>query len=82
MPPEDPLGRSGPTLDNFLSGAKMKMNGVSIPCPYGKKCTYGNKCKFEHPERGPFPQKSVSERLLENAQRQLQTRFSDNTSGN
>ncbi|CAH0382180.1 unnamed protein product [Bemisia tabaci] len=81
MPPEDPLGRSGPTLDNFLSGAKMKMNGVSIPCPYGKKCTYGNKCKFEHPERGPFPQKSVSERLLENAQRQLQTRFSDNTSG-
>lgn len=39
-----------------------------------QKCTYGNKCKFRHPERGPHPHKSVTERLVEHAQRQLQAR--------
>ncbi|XP_049852810.1 endoribonuclease ZC3H12A-like isoform X1 [Schistocerca gregaria] len=72
MPPDDPLGRSGPTLDAFL---RMQQRGdPPPPCPYGKKCTYGNKCKFHHPERGPLPHKSVTERLVENAQRQLQAR--------
>lgn len=44
------------------------------PCPYGKKCTYGNKCKYHHPERGPLPHKSVTERLSEHAQRHLMAR--------
>jgi len=73
MPPDDPLGRSGPTLDVFL---RSKAPGVGLTavsteaCPYGKKCTYGNKCKFNHPERGLQPVKSVTERLIEHAQRQ------------
>lgn len=70
MPPDDPLGRSGPTLDNFLRAAVCP----PPPCPYGKKCTYGNKCKFYHPERGSMPHKSVTERLSEYAARHLQAR--------
>ncbi|KAL7730073.1 hypothetical protein ACLKA6_009355 [Drosophila palustris] len=50
MPPDDPLGRSGPTLDMFLrSQAQQKMTDPQQQlCPYGKKCTYGQKCKFRH----------------------------------
>ncbi|XP_012224176.2 probable ribonuclease ZC3H12D isoform X1 [Linepithema humile] len=73
MPPDDPLGRSGPTLENFLKIAPKKIDPAP-PCPYAKKCTYGNKCKFRHPERGPHPHKSVTERLVEHAQRHLQAR--------
>lgn len=69
MPPDDPLGRSGPTLDNFLRMPAAKVDQPPPPaCPYGKKCTYGNKCKYYHPERGPL-HKSVTERLAENARR-------------
>ncbi|XP_075218561.1 zinc finger CCCH-type containing protein regnase 1 isoform X2 [Lycorma delicatula] len=75
MPPDDPLGRSGPTLDNFL----RVQPHPPPPCPYAKKCTYGNKCKFHHPERGPLPHKSVTERLVEHAQRQLQARGRDHS---
>ncbi|KAG8231395.1 hypothetical protein J437_LFUL011331 [Ladona fulva] len=71
MPPDDPLGRSGPTLDNFLSHHPAKRHEIPPLCPYGKKCTYGNKCRFHHPERGPLPHKSVTERLQEHAQKQL-----------
>ncbi|XP_066254279.1 probable ribonuclease ZC3H12D isoform X1 [Euwallacea similis] len=78
MPPDDPLGRAGPTLDNFLRAQPRKgeISGTPPPppCPYGKKCTYGNKCKYHHPERGPLPHKSVTERLSEHAQRHLQAR--------
>ncbi|XP_019770319.2 endoribonuclease ZC3H12A isoform X1 [Dendroctonus ponderosae] len=78
MPPDDPLGRAGPTLDNFLRRQPRKgdVSGTlpPPPCPYGKKCTYGNKCKYHHPERGPLPHKSVTERLSEHAQRHLQAR--------
>lgn len=70
MPPDDPLGRSGPTLENFLR-VQPKKGDLPPPCPYGKKCTYGTKCKFNHPERGSGPHKSVSERLSEHAQRHL-----------
>ncbi|GMT28710.1 hypothetical protein PFISCL1PPCAC_20007, partial [Pristionchus fissidentatus] len=42
MPPEDPLGRGGPTLDQFLSNESSSKTHI---CPYGKKCTYGKKCK-------------------------------------
>ncbi|CAG9773922.1 unnamed protein product [Ceutorhynchus assimilis] len=80
MPPDDPLGRSGPTLDNFLRTQSRKGDVATAPlpppCPYGKKCTYGNKCKYHHPERGPLPHKSVTERLSEHAQRHLQARES------
>ncbi|XP_053679439.1 probable ribonuclease ZC3H12C [Anopheles nili] len=73
MPPDDPLGRSGPTLENFLRKQPRK-GDPPPPCPYGKKCTYGNKCKFYHPERGSLPHKSVTERLSEYAARHLQAR--------
>ncbi|XP_059206203.1 ribonuclease ZC3H12A [Centropristis striata] len=49
MPPDDPLGRHGPTLENFLR--KFPKIPKKQICPYGKKCTYGIKCKFHHPER-------------------------------
>ncbi|XP_055372431.1 probable ribonuclease ZC3H12C isoform X2 [Condylostylus longicornis] len=75
MPPDDPLGRSGPTLDNFLR-IQPKKGDPPPPCPYGKKCTYGNKCKFHHPERGLGPHKSVTERLSEHAARHLSARNS------
>ncbi|XP_076179138.1 zinc finger CCCH-type containing protein regnase 1 [Ptiloglossa arizonensis] len=73
MPPDDPLGRSGPTLENFLRIIPKKSDPAP-PCPYAKKCTYGNKCKFRHPERGPHPQKSVTEKLVEHVQKHLQAR--------
>ena len=67
MPPDDPLGRSGPTLDTFLrvpaSPAVGAAPGSAQPCPYGKKCTYGNKCKFFHAERGNVPIKTVTDKL-------------------
>lgn len=34
MPPDDPLGRHGPTLDNFLR--KTPRAHKKLPCPYGK----------------------------------------------
>nr|CAD2177276.1 unnamed protein product [Meloidogyne enterolobii] len=49
MPPDDPLGRQGPNLDQLLTFGHSSIN--SQPCPYAKKCTYGNKCKYFHPER-------------------------------
>ncbi|CAG0923429.1 unnamed protein product, partial [Notodromas monacha] len=83
MPPDDPLGRNGPTLASFLKKPHAPLRGsVSTPvtlgggdlpplCPYGKKCTYGNKCKFLHPERGNLPHKTVTEKLMEKAQKRL-----------
>ncbi|KAL0275188.1 UNVERIFIED_CONTAM: hypothetical protein PYX00_003128 [Menopon gallinae] len=79
MPPDDPLGRSGPTLDNFLK-MQTKRGDSAPPCPYKKKCTYGNKCKYHHPERGPFSHKSVTERLVGHAQKHLQARGSRDSS--
>ena len=67
MPPDDPLGRNGPTLDTFLrvpaSPAVGAAPGSAQPCPYGMKCTYGNKCKFFHAERGNVPIKTVTDKL-------------------
>ncbi len=48
MPPDDPLGRHGPKLDDFLKKGTIIQPKL---CPYRKKCTYGTKCKFYHPER-------------------------------
>ena len=67
MPPDDPYGRNGPTLDNLLKVSTSFTTGTGAslqqPCPYGKKCTYGNKCKFYHAERGNVPIKTVTDKL-------------------
>ena len=69
MPPDAPLGRNGPTLDQFLR--KRPLLSDLVPCPYGKKCTYGNKCKFYHPDRGNQPQKSITEKLKEHSSQKI-----------
>lgn len=70
MPPDDPLGKSGPTLDQFLSkerdntsGAKKVSSsdrlsgGSSKPiCPHLGNCTFGKKCRYYHPDREPQQQ--------------------------
>uniref|UniRef100_A0A8C4QZF7 C3H1-type domain-containing protein n=1 Tax=Eptatretus burgeri TaxID=7764 RepID=A0A8C4QZF7_EPTBU len=63
MPPDDPLGRNGPSLDNFLRKRPIPNEGRRVHCPYGKKCTYGNKCKFWHPERASHPLRSLADEL-------------------
>ncbi|KAL8624983.1 hypothetical protein ACOMHN_039870 [Nucella lapillus] len=74
MPPEDPLGRRGPTLDNFLCKEPTSPPSLPPECPYGRKCTYGNKCKYHHPERGSQPHKTVTEVLKEQATIKMQER--------
>ncbi|XP_048469236.1 ribonuclease ZC3H12A [Rhincodon typus] len=63
MPPDDPLGRHGPSLDNFLRIKPVIPEHKRQHCPYGKKCTYGIKCKFYHPERINQPQRSLADEL-------------------
>nr|XP_056708600.1 probable ribonuclease ZC3H12D [Euleptes europaea] len=63
MPPDDPLGRHGPSLASFLSKKPLIPEPKWQLCPYGKKCTYGNKCKFYHPERVNCDQISVADEL-------------------
>nr|XP_023488833.1 probable ribonuclease ZC3H12D isoform X1 [Equus caballus]XP_023488834.1 probable ribonuclease ZC3H12D isoform X1 [Equus caballus]XP_023488835.1 probable ribonuclease ZC3H12D isoform X1 [Equus caballus]XP_023488836.1 probable ribonuclease ZC3H12D isoform X1 [Equus caballus] len=63
MPPDDPLGRRGPTLSNFLSRKPKPPEPSWQHCPYGKKCTYGIKCKYYHPERPPHAQLAVADEL-------------------
>ncbi|CAK6446529.1 unnamed protein product [Pipistrellus nathusii] len=63
MPPDDPLGRRGPTLSNFLSRKPRPPEPSWQHCPYGKKCTYGIKCKFYHPERPHRAQLAVADEL-------------------
>ena len=65
MPPDDPLGKSGPTLDNFLRKDPREQLGVtkksisdsrgnSMPvCPHLGNCTFGRKCRYYHPDREP-----------------------------
>lgn len=65
MPPDDPLGRYGPTLENFLR--RFPKTPKKQLCPYGKKCTYGIKCKFHHPERAKQSNRLVADELRENA---------------
>ncbi|XP_058051605.1 endoribonuclease ZC3H12A [Ahaetulla prasina] len=67
MPPDDPLGRHGPSLDNFLRKTPAVPEHKKQQCPYGKKCTYGIKCKFYHPERPHQLQRAVADELRANA---------------
>ncbi|KAL8220384.1 UNVERIFIED_CONTAM: hypothetical protein K2H54_044935 [Gekko kuhli] len=67
MPPDDPLGRHGPSLDNFLRKKPVLPELRKQQCPYGKKCTYGNKCRYYHPERLNHLQRSVADELRANA---------------
>ncbi|XP_069747417.1 probable ribonuclease ZC3H12C isoform X2 [Narcine bancroftii] len=71
MPPDDPLGRHGPSLDNFLRKKPVAPEHKKQPCPYGKKCTYGHKCKYYHPERGTQPQRSVADELRASAKNSI-----------
>ncbi|KAK3739572.1 hypothetical protein QZH41_018313 [Actinostola sp. cb2023] len=50
MVPDDPLGRHGPNLDDFLRKGTASHKRI---CPYLKRCTYGLRCRFYHPERDP-----------------------------
>ncbi|CAL8247721.1 unnamed protein product [Lota lota] len=67
MPPDDPLGRHGPSLDNFLRKRPLVSETNRPLCPYGKKCTYGIKCKFYHPERANQAYSSLADELREKA---------------
>ena len=63
MPPDDPLGRQGPNISEFLRKNTVERRSTHTQyCPYGKKCTFGPKCKFYHPERrhsGSFVKKPL-----------------------
>ena len=74
MPPDDPLGRRGPSLDNFLQKEPSIPEPLPPICPYGKKCTYGNKCKYYHPERGLHPHKLVTDKLAEQTKMKIKER--------
>ncbi|KAH0622371.1 hypothetical protein JD844_024627 [Phrynosoma platyrhinos] len=63
MPPDDPLGRHGPSLVNFLRKKPLFPEPKWQLCPYDKKCTYGIKCKFSHPERLNWDQIAVADEL-------------------
>ena len=58
MPPDDPLGRRGPTLEEFLRKPKKARQ-----CPYLDKCTYGKKCKFSHDVQLPSTLKQPVSRM-------------------
>ncbi len=62
MPPDDPLGRNGPSLDQLLStdplipsqslrSRRLPPASGQQPCPFAERCTFGRKCKYWHPER-------------------------------
>nr|XP_019948122.1 PREDICTED: ribonuclease ZC3H12A-like [Paralichthys olivaceus] len=68
MPPDDPLGRHGPSLDNLLRKKPLPTETKRLLCPYDKKCTYGIKCKFYHPERANQSYLSLADELREKAQ--------------
>ncbi|AWO96258.1 putative ribonuclease ZC3H12A-like [Scophthalmus maximus] len=68
MPPDDPLGRHGPSLDNLLRKKPLPTEQKRQLCPYDKKCTYGIKCKFYHPERTNQSYLSLADELREKAQ--------------
>ncbi|XP_061737501.1 endoribonuclease ZC3H12A [Nerophis ophidion] len=67
MVPDDPLGRYGPNLKNFLR--KFPKTQKTPLCPYGRKCTFGLKCRFQHPERAKQSTLSLATELRENTKK-------------
>ncbi|XP_077405313.1 endoribonuclease ZC3H12A [Vanacampus margaritifer] len=65
MVPDDPLGRDGPNLENFLRWSPKTPK--KLTCPYGKKCTYGLRCKYLHPGRAKQSNCLLADELRENA---------------
>jgi hypothetical protein len=51
LPVDDPLGKNGPNLENFVRFETIVNDTYLKNCPYKKKCTFGTKCKYIHPER-------------------------------
>ena len=47
MPPDDPLGRHGPSLENFLRKRPVIPEHRKQPCPYGKNLHHTSSCKVE-----------------------------------
>lgn len=43
MPPDDPMGRKGPNLDDFLRKRPLGPENKKSQCPYGKE-KYLNTC--------------------------------------
>ncbi|CAK9296212.1 unnamed protein product [Gordionus sp. m RMFG-2023] len=84
MPPDDPLGRNGPNIDDFLCNltstplspnlqqSQEKKDIVLPVCPYGPKCTYGSKCKFDHPEKKSKSRKQVTEKQAVQAMKEME----------
>ncbi|XP_054620599.1 endoribonuclease ZC3H12A [Dunckerocampus dactyliophorus] len=67
MVPDDPLGRYGPNLKNFLR--RFPKTQKKPLCPYGRKCTFGLKCKFHHPERANQSPRLLADALRENTKK-------------
>lgn len=76
MPVEDPAGKNGVTLENFLRIQPSISSTYAKRCPYRKKCTFGIKCKFWHPERmgdkGNKPYKSAIQSVEELAKQNME----------
>lgn len=64
MVPDDPLGKYGPSLKEFLQKGTKSHPRV---CPHISRCTYGSKCRYYHPERDP----KRRQELLSGKQRQV-----------
>lgn len=71
MPPDDPLGRRGPSLDDFLRKGSATHPKI---CPYLKNCTFGNRCKYYHPEKD-------TQRQQEKASARSSTEITEHTNG-
>jgi ribonuclease ZC3H12 len=61
MVPDDPLGRHGPKLDDFLRKGTPIHKRI---CPYLKRCTYGLRCRFYHPERDPTRRENEAKKVV------------------
>lgn len=52
MPPDDPLGRNGPTIENFLRKKPLASESMVQHCPYGKstadRMQVGTKQRYKH----------------------------------
>jgi ribonuclease ZC3H12 len=71
MPPDDPLGKDGPSLDYLLVKDPRELHRTSkkLPdsrsnsmpiCPHLGNCTFGRKCRYYHPDREPQKQEAAT----------------------